>query len=199
MKRLLTALGLFLLAAPLLQAQRFTVGPFYGYRFGGDLENAATGENFRIRDNPSYGIFFDVEPNDSGLKLELFYSFQDTSIDLDGITSPAKNGLDVHVMQIGAIQELYDGKLRPYVGGYLGATYFNLDGFGDELRFSFTLAAGVNYHITKNLGLRLDARALSTVVDGSGGFVCADGGCQVRFAGDFAWQGEVTGSLFLTF
>lgn len=103
------------------------------------------------------------------------------------------------MFQIGGLQELYDGKFRPFVAGYLGATWLNSPELGDELRFSFTLAVGANYYVTKNFGLRLDVRGYGTVTDSSGGFICANGGCLVNFSGDLVWQGEATGSLFLSF
>jgi len=195
----LVALALALTSASPAVAQRISAGPFYGYRFGGEFENGLTGETYRIRENPSYGVFLDFDPGDTGLKLELLYSFQDTSVDFDQTVQPGRQDLDVHVFQIGGLQELYEGRFRPFVGGYVGATWFDLPGLGNDLRFSFTLAAGANYYFTRNLGLRFDVRGFGTVVESSGGFVCADGGCLVAFGGDVLWQGEATASLFFSF
>jgi Outer membrane protein beta-barrel domain len=196
---LLAAISITLLSLGSAQAQRFSAGPFYGYRFGGELENTATTETLKIKDSPSYGIFLDFDPTDSGLKLELLYSLQQTELDLTSIAAPSDQDLDVHVFQIGGLQELYDGKFRPFVGGYLGATWFNMPGIGDDLRFSFTIAVGANYYLTKNLGLRLDLRGFGTVVENDTGFLCVNGGCVVNFSGDMLWQGEATASVFLAF
>lgn len=181
------------------QAQRFSAGPFYGYRFGGEFEVAATGESVEIKDNPSYGIYLDFDPGDTGLKIELLYSVQQTELNLASLGGSPDQDLDIHVFQIGGLQEIYDGKFRPYLAGYIGATWFDVAGREDDLRFSFTAAVGANYYLTKNLGLRLDLRGIGTVVDGDGGFICANGGCLVNFSGDVLWQGEVTASIFLAF
>jgi hypothetical protein len=74
-----------------------------------------------------------------------------------------------------------------------------MPGLGDDLRFSFTLAVGANYYLTKNLGLRLDVRGFGIVTESEGGFICADGGCAVSYASDVVWQGEATASVFLSF
>lgn len=198
-RRVIAVLSLTLLSLGSVQAQRFSVGPFYGYRFGGDVESTATGESLKIQDNPSYGIFLDIDPGDTGLKLELLYSRQETELDLSSVGASGDQELDVHVFQVGGLQEIYDGKFRPYVAGYLGATWFDMPNLDDDLRFSFTLAVGANYYLTDNLGLRLDLRGIGTVVDGDGGFICVNGGCVASFEGDMLWQGEVSASIFLAF
>lgn len=182
-----------------LHAQRFSAGPFYGYRIGGEFENSATGESLDIEENPSYGVFFDIDPTDSGLRLELLYSLQKTELDLTSVSGSSDQDLDVHVFQVGGLQELYDGKFRPYVAGYIGATWFDLAGVDDDLRFSFTVGVGANYYFTENFGLRVDVRGIGTVVESEGGFICVNGACVVNFAGDVLWQGEATASLFLAF
>lgn len=181
------------------RAQKITAGPFYGYRFGGDFSNGATGQEYKIKDNPSYGVYLNIDPRDSGLKLEFLYSYQHTSVDLNDFAPPTNSRLNVHEFQVGGLQELYDGKFRPYIAGYVGATWFDMPDFGNDVRFSFTFGIGANYYLTKNLGLRLDARAFGTLVESSGGFICADGGCAVSYSGDLLWQGEATASVFLTF
>ncbi len=191
--------AVFLLTPASASAQQLSFGPFYGYRFGGELENTATGESLRIKENPSYGVYLDIDPADSGLRFELLYSVQETEVDLHDLTEPGLRDLDVHVFQVGGLQELWDGRFRPYIAGYVGATWFDLHGLDDDLRFSFTIAAGANYYLTKNLGVRLDVRGFGTVVESSGGLICADGGCVVNYRGDVMWQGEASASVFLAF
>lgn len=193
------AFSLLLVSLGSAHAQKISAGPFYGYRIGGDFSNGATGQNYKIKDNPSYGVYFDIDPRDSGLKLEMLYSHQQTSVDLEGFVPPRDERLNVHNFQVGGLQELYSGKFRPYVAGYVGATWFDMPDFGDDVRFSFTIALGTNYYLTKNLGLRFDVRGFGTVVEDSGGFICADGGCALTYSGDLLWQGEATASVFLTF
>ncbi len=197
--RVIVILSLTLLSLGSAQAQRFSVGPFYGYRFGGEVENTATGDSLSIQDNPSYGVFLDIDPTDSGLKLGLYYSQQETELDLGSVGGSSDQELNVHNFQIGGMQEIYEGKFRPYVAAYLGATWFELPSLEDDLRFSFSIAVGANYYLTDNLGLRLDLRGIGTVVDGDGGFICINGGCVASFEGDMLWQGEVSASIFLAF
>jgi hypothetical protein len=198
-RRAITALFLITLSIGTVEAQRFSAGPFHGYRFGGEVENSATGESLDIKDNPSYGIYLDFDPSDSGLRLEQLYSRQETELDLSSLGSSGDQELNVHVFQIGGLQEIYDGRFRPFVAGYAGATWFEVPDLDDDLRFSFTVAVGANYYFTENLGLRFDLRGIGTVVDGDGGFICVNGGCVASFEGDMLWQGEVTASIFLAF
>lgn len=182
-----------------VQAQKILVGPLYGYRMGGDFVNDFTGDKYKFGSNPSYGVFLDVDPRESGLRLETLYSFQDTKLDLGNATLPGDGRLRIHNFEVGGLQELYEGRFRPFVAGYVGATWFDLAHVGDDVRFSFTIGLGANYYFKKNGGLRIDARGFGTVVDGSRGFNCTDGGCGIGYSSDLLWQGEATASVFLTF
>lgn len=197
--RLLLILGFLLIGAQPMLAQRWTVSPFAGYRFGGSLENSVTGNKVTVDDNLSYGLELDFDPMDSGLKFALLYSHQDTSADVQSLVPNSKIDLDVDQIMVGAIQELYDDKFRPFVGAYIGATYMRPSGFDEALRFGFGLTVGMNYYITKHFGVRLDLRGFGTLVDNDTGFLCANGGCLVNWSGSVMWQGEVAGSIFVTF
>ena len=139
------------------------------------------------------------DPNDSGLRLALLYSHQPTDISTESVAPGAKVALDIDDIMIGAVQELYDGKFRPFVGGYLGATHFRPDDFDNELRFAFGVGVGTNYYFTENFGLRLDLRGFGTFMGGDTGFLCVNSNCLVNWSGDIMWQGEVAGSIFISF
>lgn len=185
-------------AATASQAQTVNVSPFAGYRFGGSLQNTTTGNSMSIEDAMSYGIELDIDPTESGLKLSLLWSQQDTSLNL-GSPSYSEQDLNVSEFMVGAIQELYDDKFRPYVGAYLGASYFDMPAYDDELYFGFGIVVGMNYYFTRNVGVNLGLRGFGTVVDSTGGFICADGVCLAEWSADVVWQGEVSGSIFISF
>ncbi len=197
--RLLLVLGLMLIGIQPTLAQRWTISPFAGYRFGGSLRNTSAGNDVTVDDNMSYGIELDVDPMDSGLKFALLYSHQGTSAQVQNFLPDSRVDLDVDQIMVGAVQELYDDKFRPFVGAYVGGTYLRPSGFTDELRFGFGLTVGMNYYFTKNLGVRLDLRGFGTLVDDNTGFFCANGGCLVSWSGTVMWQGEAAGSVFVTF
>jgi hypothetical protein len=197
--RMLLVLGLLLIGVQPVLAQRWTISPFAGYRFGGSLQSSSTDAEVLIDDNLSYGIELDVDPMDSGLKFALLYSHQGTTAQLtDSLLNPNVD-VDVDQIMVGAIQELYDDKFRPFVGAYVGATYMQPTGYENDLKFGFGLAVGMNYYITKHFGVRLDLRGFGTLINGDTGFLCADGSCLVEWSGSVMWQGEAAGSIFVTF
>lgn len=197
--RLVLVLGLLLIGTQPLLAQRWTISPFAGYRFGGSLQNTVTGSDVTIDDNPSYGIELDIDPMDSGLKFALLYSHQDTEALIRSTVPETAAKMDVDQIMVGAIQELYDDKLRPFVGAYVGATYLRPSAFDSELRFGFGVTVGMNYYLNKHVGLRLDLRGFGTMIASDTGFLCANGNCLVSWSGDLMWQGEIAGSVFVTF
>src|SRR6185369_14787494 len=64
---------------PFVQKQAFGISPFYGYRFGGEVEDFFTGTKYSFEDAPAYGLFLDYAPEGIG-RLEVLWSHQDSSI-----------------------------------------------------------------------------------------------------------------------
>lgn len=185
---------------PATQTKRFGISPFFGYRFGGEVEDAETDADYSFDDAPAYGLTLDYAPLGSDMRLELLWSHQESGIDFGN-----DNGLDlgeidltIDVFQFGGVVEFGRGRWREYVSAHIGATHFSSD-LGDDTRFSFGFGAGGKFSLTKNLYLRADVRGFCTVVDAEGSFIHANGVTVARFSGSTLWQGQVSGGVGLTF
>ena len=198
--QLLAALSLLLVGTSRLQAQRFEISPFYGYRFGGEVQNPLTGHTYGFRDSEAYGLFLDMAPRpDSPVKLELLWSRQDSSVDLHGLAGVGRVNLSIDEIQIGGSLERGGQHLREYVSLLAGATYYSTDGYGSDTRFSVGLGVGVKYFLTRNLALRADLRGFCTIVDSSSAFISTGGATVVAFSGSAVWQGQATVGVSLAF
>ena len=199
-KTILAVLGLVLACTSQLHAQRLEISPFYGYRFGGEVQNPLTGRTYGFRDSEAYGLFLDLAPRpNSPAKLELLWSRQDSSVNLQGLAGLGRVDLTIDEIQIGGSLERGGQHLREYVSLLAGATYYSTEGYGSETRFSLGLGGGVKYFLTRNLALRADLRGFCTIVDSSGGFISTGGSTVVVFSGSTVWQGQATVGVSLAF
>ena len=199
-KTILTVLGLLLIGTARLHAQKFEISPFYGYRFGGEVQNPLTGRTYGFRDSEAYGLFLDIAPRpDAPVKLELLWSRQDTSVDLQGLAGVGRVNVAVDQIQIGGSVERGGPHLREYFSLLAGATYYSPAGYESEIKFSLGLGAGVKYFLTRNLALRADLRGFCTIVDSSGGFISTGGSTVVVFSGSAVWQGQASVGVSLAF
>jgi hypothetical protein len=200
-KTILVVLGLVLACAPRLRAQdlAFEISPYYGYRFGGAVQNSLNGKTYSFQDSPAYGLFLDVGPTNSDLKLEVMWSRQDTHLDLQGLGGAGRVNLSIDQIQIGASSETGGEHLRGYLSGMLGGTYFSPEGFDTDLRFSLGVGGGAKYYFTRNIALRADLRGFCTFVDTSSAFISHNGTTVVGFSGSTMWQGQATLGLSIVF
>jgi opacity protein-like surface antigen len=179
--------------------QQFEITPFAGYRFGGDFQDSSTGFGLDIDDSESYGVVlgFNTSPN---TQVELMYSHQPTKLKPTGLFAPTSlTDLDVDYFHFGGTY-IWDHKrdLRPFIQASVGVTHLdpNRASLSSENRFSFGIGGGVKYFFTKHLGLRLDGRALGTVLNSNSAIFCS-GGCTISVQGSTLWQFE--GSLGVIF
>jgi len=186
-------------ATPMAQTQQFAITPFYGFRFGGEVEDLNTRTSYSFDDGPAYGLCMSYAPPDYLGRFELLWSHQDSGIDFKGNNGLGEVDLTIDVIQIGGVSEFGTERFRPYVSGHIGATHYSADGFGTDTRFSFGLGAGVKAFITKNLYLCADIRGFCTVTDAEGGFIYYNGVTIASFSGETMWQGQVSLGLGLTF
>jgi hypothetical protein len=199
-RTILTVLSLLVVCASRLHAQRLEISPFYGYRFGGEVQNPLTGQSYGFRDSEAYGLFLDIAPRpDWPSKLELLWSRQDSSMDLQGLAGLGRVNLTIDQIQIGGSVERGGPRLRQYASLLVGATYYSAEGYGSDVRFSLGLAAGLKYFLAHNLALRADLRGFCTIVDSSSAFISNGGTTVVAFSGSAVWQGQATVGLSLAF
>ena len=116
----------------------------------------------------------------SALRLET----DDGSADLFTMTIAHLHGEVVYHLGVA------DAKLRPFVFGGLGATFFRADDLESDTKFSFGLGAGVKYFRWETIGIRAHFRYKPTIMndEDAGRFCDPFGFCQgtlsqVEFAG----------------
>ena len=186
-------------AKPLPQTTRFGIAPFYGYRFGGEIQNPNTGSKYNFKDGPAYGLLLNFAPLDFYGRFELLWSRQESSVDFQGNNGLGKVNIAIDVIQAGGECEYGSQSLRGYVSAHIGATHYSSDGYGDETRFSFGIGGGAKAFLTRNIFLFADLRGFCTVTDAQGSFIYANGVTVATFSGSSLWQGQVSAGVGFTF
>lgn len=186
-------------AKPLGQTTRFGIVPFYGYRFGGEVQDSVSDKEYSFKDSPGYGLMLDYAPLDYFGRFELLWSRQDSSLDFEGNYGLGEVDLTVDVIQLGGVAEFGTEGFRQYVSAHVGATHYSIEGSDDDTKLSFSLGVGVKAYLTKNIYLRAELTGFCTVVDAEGGFIYANGIAIARFTGDTLWQGQISAALGITF
>lgn len=196
--------GLLLLATMAAAAEpprRFEITPFAGYRVGGGFEDEASGTEYDLDDNNSFGLIVNIVDR-ANTQWEFGWSRQSTAVDLSPAGIPGDLDLDIDYFQAGGTY-LWDGDLaRPFMVATLGAA--NLDPGNDassETYFAFSIGGGWKIWPTSRLGLRLEARAYGIVTDSSSKIFCgsnpSNSGCLIQSRGELLWQWDFTaGAVF---
>jgi hypothetical protein len=184
---------------PITQTTQFGISPFFGYRFGGAVENPDTGTKYSFKDAPAYGLFLDYAPTNYFGRFELLWSRQDSRLDFHGDNSLGKVDVTVDEFQIGGDAEFGSERLREYASAHVGATYYSSDGHGNDIRFSFSIGTGLKAFLTKNVYLRADLCGFCTVVAAEGSFIYANGVTVASFSGSTLWQGQASVGFGITF
>ncbi len=166
------------LAAHAVDAQGLELMPFGGYRFGGDFFELATGHPADLDGSPALGFVVNV-PLSSGLQVEALVTQQRARVPAVAVPvdPEALRRVTVGHAQVGGLQELSGGRIRPFLTGVLGLTHYASDG-NSGVRFNVGAGGGVKLFPVAHVGLRLDGRVYTTFVDGDARFVaCASGTC----------------------
>ena len=154
-------------------AQTIEITPSFGYHFGTKLNY---GSNYlKYKDSEQWGITLGFETFDETM-VELSYIHQGTTINIrDIILSPNERRLaDVSGdwIMLGGTKYFPTGKLRPFVGGSLGLTFFspsneNRDiinkSISSETKFAFSFKGGVNIMFSDRVGLNLQGNLMFPV------------------------------------
>src|SRR6185369_6499555 len=148
------------------QAQSvFEISPFYGYRWGGEIETTAE-QKLGLEAGRAYGLSIDYAPREApDIKLELLWSRQDSGVDLHELGGSRRLDVSVDEFLVGGVLETQYGRLHPYITGLLGASLFSPDGSDLEARFCLSIGGGVKFFLFRNLALRADLRGYCTVVN----------------------------------
>ena len=194
---------LLLTSATGAEARKVELTPFATLPFGGTFEQDRFDDffEFDIDDGSGYGLSLGIELV-GDLQLEFFWSHQESDlVEEGGFLFPdfAITDLDIDYYHAGLIYHWGGGQFRPFIAGSLGATEFNpADPFlENETRFSLGVGGGFKVFFNQNFGLRLEARAFTTVID-EGDEICGRRSCYYD-DGTYFLQGEVRGGVIFAF
>jgi hypothetical protein len=191
----------------------------YGSMWGGNIDFSyglpTTSLKLRTGTGPSYGFALDynIHPMQA---VEISYTRQDGSLDLDYQGIRTLTDMSVNVWHIGSIRYLAPGKVKPFVLASLGATYFSptestflLDeGDPDTLvntqsstKFSFNFGLGIKSYFgkTEKIGIRASFKVMPTFYNTWGGMYLGTGGAGLTFSGNAIWQWEAAAGLSVKF
>jgi len=204
--RFVAAAALGLAAVPAAAQEppfRFEITPYAAYRVGGEFE-AQEAEpkapgGFELHEGNAAGLIFDIRTSDGNGQWELLYAHQATELD----TQPSFVGgptleLDVSHFQFGGtyLFNVDDPGIAPFISLAAGVARYEprLDGTDAENYFSWSLGGGVNLRADRRIGVRLEARAYSSVIDDDSSLFCvvspAVNSCAVFVEGDQLYQFE---------
>jgi len=188
--------------APAGYADILQITPFYGYRFGGEFEDAHTGARLKFRDSASWGGILDVRTSPE-THLEFYYSRQETELRRDEglFASTTLFDLDVDYYHLGGTSGLRYGPWEPFVVATVGATHLAPAPPGTDslTRFSLGLGGGLRFFPTKHLGLYLAGRGLFTALEGDLAYRSESGDTTLRIDSDGFWQVEFQAGLIFAF
>jgi hypothetical protein len=179
-----------------VDAQGLELMPFGGYRFGGDLFELAAGQPTDLDGSPALGLVVNV-PLANGLQVEALVTQQRARVPVGAASfdPEALRRVTVGYAQVGGLQELSEGRIRPFLTGVLGLTRYASNG-DSEVRFTIGAGGGVKLFPVPHVGLRLDGRVYTTFIDADARFVaCAPGTCLTSLHVDVVWQAELSAGI----
>jgi opacity protein-like surface antigen len=199
---LLGSLGLLFASTAFLHAQHVELTPYFGYRFGGEVQDVAEGTTYNFKDTAAYGLVLALSPSrveEGTTRVEALWSRQDSSIDLHGNYGLNKVNLTIDEYQLGGRVEKGEDFHREYLSLHAGVTNFAADGFGSDTKFSFGFGGGVMIYITSRIALRGDVRAFCTVLSSDSGVIYYNNVAVVTYSGSTLWQGQASLGLSFSF
>ena len=191
----------------------------YGSMWGGNIPFSYSWYNsttLRAGTGPSYSfaLAYNLHPMQA---VELSYTRQEGSLDLDYRGIRTLTDMSVNFWHIGSVRYLMPpGKMRPFVVGSLGATYFSpkdssflLDPDDPDTiiytrsvtKFSLALGLGVKAYFgeAERFGLKATFKVLPTLYNTWGGIYVGSGGGGVSVSGNAIWQWEAAAGLTIKF
>jgi hypothetical protein len=185
---------------------RFEITPYAAYRIGGELEPQADSadldagtRSFELDEGNAEGLILDIRTNAGDGLWELLYANQSTELE----TQPSFVGgptidLDVSHLQFGGVY-LFDDRseaIAPFIAMTAGLARLEpaLDAADAENYFSWSLGGGVQLRADRRIGVRLEARVFSTLIDDESALFCVVSptvnSCAVFVEGDQLYQFE---------
>jgi len=183
-----------------LWAQTVEIAPLGGYRFGGDLFEIVTNRPVDLDVTPVVGGTVNVDIGE-GLWFEGLFTHQQALVSVPaGSFGPAiRSHVTVDQWLAGGRQEWGRGRARPFLTGLVGLTRYGAEA-DNEIRFAVSAGGGAMLLLQRRLGVRLDGRIFTTVVDANArAGVCSPGLCIIHLNANLAWQAEFSAGLVVAF
>jgi len=187
------------LAQQVHQPTRVELTPFVGYQSDETFLDELTGTKLKLENAQSAGLIVDVDVA-PGSQVEILYSRAKSSLAPER-GGPALTDVKVEYLHIGGLLVYGNDRVKPFFGATLGMTRFSPDAprLDSDTNFSLGLVGGVKLFLTKNIGLRLEARGYATAVSGDSAAFCNNGGCRIFYDGDILWQFAGNAGLVIAF
>ena len=201
MKKLINML-LLVLISPCSFAEDTEISVFSGYRMGGELTSASSGNTAEFDDSSSLGFIFATDYGPEHV-MEFLYSKQNTALREIGaypFTGNTLFNVDIEYFQLGGSQIWSDKKIDKFFGAGLGIIQLDPDdaAFTSKSRFAMSFGGGMVYKITKNIGLRLELRAYFSTFSSSSTF-CDEGNDCIIVGNGFMQQLDANAGIRFRF
>jgi hypothetical protein len=181
-----------------LGAQGLEIAPFGGYRFGGDFFELLAAQPLDRDGAVTLGVAVNVTIVETS-QLEAVFTRERAEWLVPVTPSYSATAVIEHWL-VGGLQELQPGRVRPFLTGLVGLTRYATEG-DSEIRFAVSAGGGVKLFPTSAIGIRLDGRAFTTIIDAGGSaYACAPGRtCFLAIHADVVWQAEFTTGIIVKF
>ena len=201
---------MMVLALPVFAAaeRRIELTPLAGYGIGGSFEERVTKDAYPINkldldETGVFGIAVDWNITDN-TQYEFFFSHQQSRLTRTRAYTTLPSSLfdiDVSYLHIGGTVGFGDHRVDPFIVATTGITHFNprRASHSSKTRFSLGVGGGVKFFISNNIGVRLEARGLGTLMNGGGWFRSDADGAEIGVEGDTFWQAQFNAGLSLKF
>tara|TARA_B100000809_G_scaffold32497_1_gene28385 strand:+ start:56849 stop:57490 length:642 start_codon:yes stop_codon:yes gene_type:complete len=210
MKKSFAVKSLFILAITLLsstiQGQTVELTAAYGYQFG---SKSSYGYNnyVKINEGDQYSFTIGVDMFEGAI-TEVTWIHQSSGItqrdqNVNNGNTPNLTDLDMDWIMVGASKYLTKEKLRPFVGGGVGAAIFNASNANQRVfdhpidtkwYLAFSMKAGANYMINDQWGLNIQANLMVPIQ--WGGVYLGTGGAGVSASSNILIGGFSGGLVY---
>jgi hypothetical protein len=183
----------------------FEITPIAAYRFGGQFEEEDDGQRFKIRDSSAQGLVFNFAGKTDD-QFELLYARQRTEVDTrSAIEDESSLDIDVEYLHFGGTILFEGHNVRPFMAVTAGLTRFDPrpGEYSSEEFWSLSIGGGLYLRREKTVGVRLEGRMFTTLVDDSSNIFCVSasgsGFCGVTIQGSLLTQWELRAGLVFRF
>ena len=184
---------------------KFEITPFVAYRIGGNFDQQDGDGEFELDESNAQGIMLNIRANPNG-QFEVLYARQSTEVDTqDFFVNDSAVDIDVEYFHLGGTY-LFDGEnVRPFVALTIGLSHFDprIATLDSESFFSASFGAGIHFNASRRIGLRLEARVFTTLVESDSNIFCVSAGevgeCLIHVDGTMLSQFEARAGLVFRF